>query len=78
MYVYYCVLCLIVVPLPQGKNPFAVPLNKITIIIIVKFSFKCSASRFESNTVAINPVYATVLHCLLFVFVLIATFFGSI
>jgi hypothetical protein len=23
-----CVLCLIVVPLPQGKNPFAVEVNK--------------------------------------------------
>jgi hypothetical protein len=25
--VYFCVLCLIVVPLPSGKNPFAVQLN---------------------------------------------------
>jgi hypothetical protein len=24
---YFCVLCLIVVPLPPGKNPFAVQLN---------------------------------------------------
>jgi hypothetical protein len=26
-YVYFCVLCLIVVPLPPGKNPFAVQLS---------------------------------------------------
>jgi hypothetical protein len=26
-YVYFCVLCLIEVPLPQGKNPFAVQSN---------------------------------------------------
>jgi hypothetical protein len=26
--VLFCVLCLIVVPLPPGKNPFAVKINK--------------------------------------------------
>jgi hypothetical protein len=29
------VLCLIAVPLPQGKNPFAVQLNNDDIIIII-------------------------------------------
>jgi hypothetical protein len=38
--VTFCVICvfllfLIVVPLPPGKNPFAVQLNKIIIIIII-------------------------------------------
>jgi hypothetical protein len=34
--VIFCVLCLIVVPLPPGKTPFAVQLNhKIIIIIII-------------------------------------------
>jgi hypothetical protein len=34
-YVYFCVLCLIVVPLPLSKNPFAVQFIIIIIIIII-------------------------------------------
>jgi hypothetical protein len=35
--VLFCVLCVIVVLLPPGTNPFAVKINNNKIIIIIKF-----------------------------------------
>jgi hypothetical protein len=46
-YVYSCVLCLIVVPLPEGKNPFAVQLNNNNL-----FSAPCS----QTPLVCVRPL----------------------
>jgi hypothetical protein len=43
----FCVLCLIVVTLPPGKNSFAVQLNNNKIIIIIKI--KMQTTYFEEN-----------------------------
>jgi hypothetical protein len=39
--VLFCVLCLIVVPLPPGTNPFAVKIIIIIIIIIIIMQVNC-------------------------------------
>jgi hypothetical protein len=46
--VHFCVACLIVVPLPPGKNPFAVQLNNSKLIILSYLHIVFSSSLFQS------------------------------
>jgi hypothetical protein len=50
LFVYLCVLCLIVVPLPPGKLPFAVQLNTTT---------TTASTVYLSRTILVNRSIVT-------------------
>jgi hexosaminidase len=53
-------LCLIVIPLPPGKNPFAVQLNNINNLLLICFQVICPThnSTFDLLTAMIDQVVA--------------------